>query len=123
MGCCCLFAGQLPLLQRWCMHLLGPASIFKSYRPTWPNRSGPQRAGIWVVGLEGSQQAQDITQVRLDGALALVVGSEGEGMRQLVRDSCDILMRLPMKGKIASLNAAVAGSTALYLAWQAREYR
>jgi 23S rRNA (guanosine2251-2'-O)-methyltransferase len=79
--------------------------------------------GIWVVGLEGSQQAQDITQVQLDGAIALVVGSEGEGMRQLVRDSCDILMSLPMKGKIASLNAAVAGSTALYLVWQAREYR
>lgn len=73
--------------------------------------------GVWVVGLEGSPQAVEASRVRLDGAVALVVGSEGEGMRQLVRDSCDVLMSLPMKGKIASLNAAVAGSMALYLAW------
>jgi 23S rRNA (guanosine2251-2'-O)-methyltransferase len=78
--------------------------------------------GIWVVGLEGGEEAEDAGRVRLDGALALVVGSEGEGMRQLVRQSCDVLMRLPMKGQVASLNAAVAGSVALYLAWQARRF-
>jgi 23S rRNA (guanosine2251-2'-O)-methyltransferase len=39
-----------------------------------------------------------------------------------VRDSCDILLRLPMRGRIDSLNAAVAGSVALYLIWQARQY-
>jgi 23S rRNA (guanosine2251-2'-O)-methyltransferase len=42
-------------------------------------------------------------------------------MRHLVRKSCDFLMRLPMRGKIESLNAAVAGSVALYLAWQSRD--
>ena len=57
--------------------------------------------------------------MRLDGPLALVVGSEGQGMRSLVRDSCDLLLRLPMRGQVESLNAAVAGSVALYLAWQA----
>ncbi len=77
-------------------------------------------AGVWVIGLEGSPQAEDASRVRLDGPLALVVGSEGEGMRQLVRSSCDVLMRLPMRGKIASLNAAVAGSIALFLAYQKR---
>ena len=61
-------------------------------------------------------------QVRLDGALALVVGNEGQGMRSLVRDSCDLLLRLPMRGQIDSLNAPVAGSIALYLAWQARQF-
>jgi 23S rRNA (guanosine2251-2'-O)-methyltransferase len=80
-----------------------------------------QESGVWVVGLEGTREAQEITKIRLDGAVALVVGSEGEGMRQLVKDSCDILARLPMKGKISSLNAASAGSVALYFALQARQ--
>lgn len=79
-------------------------------------------AGVWVVGLEGSAQAQEPEQVRLDGALALVVGNEGQGMRPLIRSRCDVLLRLPMRGKIGSLNAAVAGSIALYLAWNARGY-
>jgi 23S rRNA (guanosine2251-2'-O)-methyltransferase len=73
-----------------------------------------------VIGLEGSLEAQLPEQVRLDIPLALVVGSEGEGMRSLVRRSCDVLLRLPMRGQVESLNAAVAGSIALYLAWQAR---
>jgi len=81
-----------------------------------------KKAGVWVVGLEGSPTAQDPNNVRLDGPLALVVGNEGQGMRSLVRDSCDLLLRLPMRGRIESLNAAVAGSVALYLAWQARGF-
>jgi 23S rRNA (guanosine2251-2'-O)-methyltransferase len=76
--------------------------------------------GLWIVGLEGSPEASTPSQIRLDGPLGLVVGSEGEGMRSLVRKSCDLLLRLPMRGKIESLNAAVAGSIALYLALQAR---
>jgi 23S rRNA (guanosine2251-2'-O)-methyltransferase len=81
-----------------------------------------KKANIWVIGLDGGEDSQLMDKVRLDGALALVVGSEGEGMRRLVRESCDVLLRLPMQGKISSLNAAVAGSIALYLAWQARGY-
>lgn len=81
-----------------------------------------KEAGIWVIGLESGPGALPPEQVRLDGPLALVVGSEAEGMRSLVRDSCDLLLRLPMRGRIASLNAAVAGSIALYLAWQARHF-
>lgn len=75
---------------------------------------------VWVIGLDGSPEAQPAGQVNLKGGLALVVGSEGEGMRRLVRESCDVLMRLPMRGQIESLNAAVAGSVALYLALTAR---
>jgi len=75
---------------------------------------------VWVVGLEGSAEAQPPEAVSLTGALALVVGSEGSGLRRLVRQKCDALLRLPMRGKIESLNAAVAGSVALYLAWQQR---
>jgi len=81
-----------------------------------------KREGLWVVGLESSQDAELPARVRLDGPLALVVGSEGEGMRSLVRQSCDLLLRLPMRGRIESLNAAVAGSVALYLVWQSRGY-
>ncbi len=80
-----------------------------------------KEAGAWIVGLESGGQAQDQESIRLDSALGIVVGSEGEGMRPLVRQSCDLLMKLPMVGKIESLNAAVAGSVALYLAYLARE--
>jgi 23S rRNA (guanosine2251-2'-O)-methyltransferase len=78
-----------------------------------------KEAGAWVVGLEGSPEAKSTEEVPLTGPLAVVVGSEGEGIRSLVRSSCDFLLRLPMTGMIASLNASVAGSVALYLAyWQ-----
>lgn len=76
---------------------------------------------IWVAGLDGGEESRDIASFRLDGPLALVVGNEGEGMRSLVRKSCDVLLRLTMRGQIESLNAAVAGSIALYLAMQARQ--
>jgi 23S rRNA (guanosine2251-2'-O)-methyltransferase len=79
-------------------------------------------AGVWVVGLEGGSQSSHPEQIRLDGPLALVVGNEGQGMRRLVSESCDLLLRLPMRGQIQSLNAAVAGSVALYMAWGARGY-
>ena len=79
--------------------------------------------GAWVVGLEGGDQAKPPDQVDLTGPLAVVVGSESEGMRHLVQASCDFLLSLPMRGKVDSLNAAVAGSVALYLIWQARGYQ
>ena len=78
---------------------------------------------IWVIGLEAGPEAKILTQLRLDGALAVVIGGEGSGMRKLVRESCDELMRLPMRGKVESLNAAVAGSVTLYFAWQARGFK
>lgn len=81
-----------------------------------------KEANVWVVGLDGGPQSQPVGQVRLDGGLALVVGSEGQGMRPLVRQSCDVLLRLPMRGQVESFNAAVAGSIALYLAWQGRKF-
>ncbi|MBN1454608.1 MAG: 23S rRNA (guanosine(2251)-2'-O)-methyltransferase RlmB [Anaerolineales bacterium] len=77
---------------------------------------------VWVIGLDGGRDSQPPDRVRLDGAIALVVGNEGEGMRRLVRESCDLLLRLPMRGRIESLNAAAAGTVALYLAWGARGY-
>lgn len=78
--------------------------------------------GVWVYGLEGSPQAKSIPDSDLSGPIALVVGNEGYGMRSLVRKSCDVLLSLPSRGRIDSLNAAVAGSVALYFAWQARHF-
>jgi 23S rRNA (guanosine2251-2'-O)-methyltransferase len=71
-------------------------------------------AGVWVAGLEATPEAGPIDAADLRGALALVVGSEGSGISRLVREGCDFLVRLPMRGRVASLNAAVAGSIALY---------
>jgi 23S rRNA (guanosine2251-2'-O)-methyltransferase len=79
-----------------------------------------KEADAWVVGLDESPESKDLSAIRLDSALAVVVGSEGEGIRPLVRRSCDFLIRLPMQGQIESLNAAVAGSVVLYLAYLAR---
>ncbi|MBG0787169.1 MAG: 23S rRNA (guanosine(2251)-2'-O)-methyltransferase RlmB [Anaerolineaceae bacterium] len=79
-----------------------------------------KEAGGWMVGLEGSPEAQPPQRLKLDGGIGLVIGNEGQGLRRLVREKCDLLMKLPMQGQIDSLNAAVAGSIALFLARQAR---
>ena len=78
---------------------------------------------IWVYGLEAFPEATPHTAARLDGAVALVVGSEGEGLARLVRDTCDGLLRLPMRGRVGSLNAAVAGAIALYEIRRQRDAR
>jgi 23S rRNA (guanosine2251-2'-O)-methyltransferase len=78
---------------------------------------------FWIAGLDMAPDARIIEKVDLSGPLALVVGSEADGLRRLVRESCDYLIRLPMRGKIQSLNAAVAGSIALYTIWQDRGYQ
>lgn len=69
---------------------------------------------IWVFGLENVPDAQIYTQADLAVPLALVIGSEGTGLRRLVREKCDLLLRLPMRGRVSSLNAAVATSIVLY---------
>ncbi len=76
--------------------------------------------GLWMVGLEDVPHAHLYHQSDLTMPLALVVGSEGRGLGRLVRETCDILIRLPMRGKISSLNAAIAGSIALYEVWRQR---
>lgn len=74
---------------------------------------------IWVVGLAGEVETA-IDAVGLNRPLVMVVGGESQGLRRMVREQCDILVKLPMQGKINSMNAAVAGSIALYLARSAR---
>ncbi|MGD2251492.1 MAG: 23S rRNA (guanosine(2251)-2'-O)-methyltransferase RlmB [Anaerolineales bacterium] len=79
-------------------------------------------AGLWMFGLEVSERAKPVQDLDLQGGIGLVVGSEGEGLRRLVAQSCDWLVRLPMRGRIESLNASVAGSIMLYEIWRARGY-
>lgn len=79
-----------------------------------------KEVGGWMIGLEDSPDAQPPQNINLKGGIGLVVGNEAKGLRRLVREKCDLLMRLPMQGRIDSLNAAVAGSIALFLTRQAR---
>ncbi len=81
-----------------------------------------KKQNIWVVGLAGEASTL-YYHANLTGALALVVGNEGKGISRLVRENCDLLIKLPMRGHINSLNAAVAGSIALYEALRQRELR
>ncbi|MCL4262136.1 MAG: 23S rRNA (guanosine(2251)-2'-O)-methyltransferase RlmB [Anaerolineae bacterium] len=81
-----------------------------------------QAEGIWIVGLDLDEGSQLLPEVDLNMPLGIVVGNEGEGMRRLVRQNCDIRLKLPQKGQVDSLNAAIAGSILLYQAWQARKF-
>lgn len=80
-----------------------------------------KEAGVWIVGVENMPEAEDYHAAKLDMPLALVIGSEGHGLGHLVRQRCDLWIKLPMRGKIQSLNAAVAGSIVLYEAWRQRQ--
>ena len=79
-----------------------------------------KEAGVWVAGLEDEKSAVPYDKAGLTGRLALVVGNEGAGLGRLVREKCDFFVILPMLGQVASLNAAVAGSIALYEALRQR---
>jgi len=76
--------------------------------------------GIWIIGCDANA-SREIYQLDLRISLALVIGSEGRGIRALVKKKCDFLARLPMKGKVSSLNAAIAGAVAMYEVLRQRE--
>lgn len=71
-----------------------------------------QQAGVWVYALD--MDGVDITQTNLTGSIALVVGSEGDGISHLTRELCDGVVSLKLKGKVNSLNASVACGVAMY---------
>lgn len=72
-----------------------------------------QNHNIWVVGTAG-EATQTLYQTKLNGALALVMGAEGEGMRRLTREHCDELVSIPMAGEVSSLNVSVATGVCLF---------
>lgn len=75
--------------------------------------------GIWIIGTSGDASAQ-LYDMDLQGPVALVLGAEGDGMRQLTRKTCDALMHIPMKGAVESLNVSVASAVCLYEAVRQR---
>lgn len=79
-----------------------------------------QKSDVWLVGLGLDANAKSLDTVDLNLPLGLVIGNEGAGLRRLVRERCDFLLKLPMFGQVESLNAAVAGSVALFAARTAR---
>jgi len=80
-----------------------------------------KKRGLWVVGLDGEAKTV-YDKANLSGPIVLVVGNEAKGISRLVREHCDVLIRLPMRGHIESLNAAMAGSVALYEIWRQRAF-
>ena len=78
--------------------------------------------GLWIVGadMRGERMYDDFDY---SGALALVVGSEGKGIRRLVKEKCDFVVKIPLFGKIESLNASVAGAIMMYEVARTRHKR
>ena len=76
-------------------------------------------AGVWVYGTAADAK-QTLYQADLKGPAAIVIGSEGEGMSRLVRETCDILVSIPMKGDLNSLNASASAAILLYEAVRQR---
>jgi 23S rRNA (guanosine2251-2'-O)-methyltransferase len=72
-----------------------------------------KEAGIWTVAL-AAESEKDLHEIDLTSPIALVLGSEGSGVRPLVRKTCDHVARIPMAGKVGSLNVSAAGAIALY---------
>lgn len=71
-------------------------------------------AGAWVIAAEAEMDATPLARADLTGPLVLVVGSEGQGVGRLLKESCDLVVRIPLIGRVGSLNAATAGSILLY---------
>ena len=68
--------------------------------------------GVWIFGAD--MDGTDYTALDYSGSIALVIGSEGKGIGRLVREKCDFIASLPMRGKINSLNASVAAGILMF---------
>lgn len=78
-----------------------------------------KKKGLWIVGADASAK-QKVSEVDLRGAIGLVIGGEDKGIGRVVAAACDFLVKIPMKGKISSLNASVAGAILMYEAVRQR---
>ena len=72
-----------------------------------------QKYNVWTVGLD-ERGTQNYDEIDYNMNLALVLGAEGKGLHDLVRKKCDLLVRIPMAGEVASLNVSVAGGIVMY---------
>ena len=76
--------------------------------------------GLWICGTDGEAKTYYYNQ-DLKGPIAIVIGSEGFGMSKLIKENCDFLVKIPMKGKITSLNASVSAGIVIYEAVKQRD--
>ena len=99
----------------------GAADILPIFSVTNLSRSlrELQKLGVWIYGLAGEADAS-LYAIDLKGNVALVLGSEGDGLRRLTRDNCDQLVKIPMPGNFESLNVSVATGVALFEAVRQR---
>jgi 23S rRNA (guanosine2251-2'-O)-methyltransferase len=72
-----------------------------------------KKEGLWIVGADPRGQ-KSLYEMKFDMSVGLVVGSEGKGIRPLVLKKCDYTISIPMKGKVSSLNATIAGAVILF---------
>ena len=79
-----------------------------------------QARGVWVYGT-AADGTQELFDANFQGPTAIVIGNEGDGMGRLVRQTCDVLVRIPMRGRISSLNASAAAAILLYEAVRQRK--
>ena len=81
-----------------------------------------KQVGVWVIGTDGDAE-RTLYEQDLSGPCALVLGSEGAGMRRLTRDLCDFVVKLPMAGSVSSLNVSVAAGVCLFEAVRQRDLK
>jgi 23S rRNA (guanosine2251-2'-O)-methyltransferase len=93
----------------------GAANHLRIYRVTNLRRTiaSLKRSGFWIVGLDANAM-ESYDSKEYPNKLGIVVGSEGRGLRPLISNECDYLVRIPMKGKVSSLNVSVAAAILLY---------
>lgn len=81
-----------------------------------------KEAGFWIYGTSANAD-QTLHTAKLTGAIALVVGNEGEGLSHLIERNCDVLLSIPLRGETASLNVSVATGMALYEIYRQRDFK
>jgi len=80
-----------------------------------------QKNGVWTVGTADGAEASSLYDVDFKGPMALVMGAEGAGLRRLTQETCDLVVRIPMQGKVDCLNVSVATGVCLYEALRQRQ--
>ena len=80
-----------------------------------------QKNGVWTVGTADGAEASSLYDVDFKGPVALVMGAEGAGLRRLTQETCDLVVRIPMQGKVDCLNVSVATGVCLYEALRQRQ--
>ena len=80
-----------------------------------------QKNGVWTVGTADGAESSSLYDIDFKGPMALVMGAEGAGLRRLTQETCDLVVQIPMQGKVDCLNVSVATGVCLYEALRQRQ--